>query len=147
MAWQAVLMAAGFALNAYGKHKSAKAQSNALKSEAGIAKFNAMAAKLKAQADADLQVIQSRHVLAGMKADYAGAGVEGGSVDAVMMDSAINAEMDRLSILFGGDVRSKAFMAESQAKISASRDVKKAGLLDTLSSGFMAASSFSGDKG
>ena len=64
-----------------------------------------------------------------------------------MMDSAINAEMDRLSILFGGDVRSKAFMAESQAKISASRDVKKAGLLDTLSSGFMAASSFSGDKG
>lgn len=141
MALAAGLMAAGFAIQALGQYEASKRQARALKSEANTARMNAQAARLKAQADADLQMIQTRQVLAEQKTGFAAAGVSGGSVDAVMADSAINAEMDRLSIIFGGDVRSAAFMSEAEAKMKGARDVKEAGLFGLVSTGFKGAGS------
>lgn len=135
------LMAAGFALQAYGQYQSGQKRARALRYEAQIAQRNAQAARKQAFDEAQQQQIQATKVIGEAKAGYAAAGVKGGSVDAVMRESAINAEFDRLNILFGGDVRAADFMSESQQKRMAATDIERASLLDVLSTGFMAAGS------
>lgn len=135
--------AIGVGLQLFGQIKAASGQSRALKSEAAAADRNARAARLKAQADAEMQMIQARSIIASQKAGFAAAGVEGGSVDASLADSAINAEMDRLSILYGGNLRSNEFSAEAASKRRAASDVKKASLFNMLGTGFQAAGQFS----
>jgi hypothetical protein len=136
----ATLALLGIGLEAFGSFQSNQAQASALSRDAQTSTQNAMAAVAKSRADAEQQIIQSRYILGEQRAGFAAAGVEGGSVEAVMSDSAINAEMDRLSILFGGDVRSKTFMSEAQAKSQGAKDVSTAGFFGLLSSGFKGAS-------
>lgn len=130
---------AGLIIAGVGGVMSSMAQSEALDAEADTARRNAQLTKMKTEADAENQVIQARKFLGEQAAGYAASGVEGASVFAVMADSMVNAEMDRLSIILGGDVRSRNFMAEAESKIKASRNVQTAGIIGAIGDGFMAA--------
>lgn len=138
MAIAGILMAAGYGMQAFGTYQAGKKQAQALRYEAAIARRNAAAAQEQAKADADQQQLQAMKIMAEGEAGYAAAGLSGGSVDAVMRESAVNAEFDRLNILFGGDVRSAGFMSEAEQKLSAAKDIKEAGILGALSYGFKA---------
>ena len=142
-----ILGLTGIGLSVFGNYQSGLAQSASLQSEAAQARINAITARQKAVIDADAQSIQARKLLGEQITDFAAAGVSGGSVEAVMADSMINAEMDRLSIIFGGDIRSKAFMSEAESKLQASKDIKSAGILGLLSGGFLGASKVMERKG
>ncbi len=126
----------GFAFGAYGENQAANAQSQALGKQAAAAKDNAHLAIFKAQAEAENQVIQSRAILGKQTADYSAGNLGGQSVFGVMADSATNAEMDRLNILFSGKIKSNQFLAESSAKHQAGVDVSNANTWKILSMGF-----------
>lgn len=135
----ALLAGAGLGLELFGQKQAGDAQSSALREEARIARQNAKAAKLKAQSDAEQQVIQSRQIMSETQTDFAAAGVEGGSVFAVMANSAVNAEMDRLNILFGGDVRANMLKSQAAGFGMQADDAKSAGLFSLLATGFKGA--------
>jgi len=139
MSAAAILGGLGSGLEIYGKIKASKDEASALQAEAAIAGQNAQAAILKAKAEAEVQVIQSKYIMGTQKADFASAGVEGGSVAAVMANSATNAELDRLNILFGGDVTAHGFQSEQQQKLKSASDVTSAGMYDALASGLQLA--------
>jgi hypothetical protein len=131
-----LMMMAGQGLSMFGQHESIVAQTNALKSQEQQAIYNAQSARLKGIADAELYAIQAQKLIAGQKGEFTAGGVSGGSAMAVMADSRINAEMDRLNIIFGGNLRSAQFMSEAQAKHQGAKDLNKAGLFQTLAGGF-----------
>lgn len=142
-----MMAAIGFGAQAIGGIMGAKSQSQALEEQAQIAANNAYAARLKAKADAETQVIQATHVLNAQTADYAAAGVEGGSVFAVMADSAANAELDRLNIVFNGRVKSDAYMAQAASDMDAASNVRKSAIFNLAATGFQAGSKYAERKG
>ena len=126
----------GTGLQMFGQVEAGKASARALKDQANSAESNAKAAQLKAQADAELQVIQSRKILGEQETGFAASGVSGGSALAVLADSKINAEMDRLSILFDGDIRSANFRSEARSLRRQGSEAKRAGVLGAITAGF-----------
>lgn len=136
------LMAAGYALQGISQVMSTQGQVRSLSAQAGVAEKNADLAILQAKFNAQNQVIQSQKQIAAGEAGYAASGVSGGgSVFAVIADSMINAELDRLSIIHGGDVRAANFRNQAASAKQASRDASAAGFFNVLSTGFMAAGS------
>lgn len=131
-----LLMFAGAGLSAYGSMMGSQAQQQALNDQAATAEQNAKIAKQKAFADAEMFAIQSRKVLAEQKADFSASGVEGGSVFAVMADSKANAELDRLNILFGGNIRAAQYMSEAESKYQGAENVRQAGIYSAFGSIF-----------
>lgn len=134
MASGLALMGLGMFTEIMGQQKAGVSSARSLRLESRAAKQNAQFALDEAEAEADARMIQARKIMGEQVADFAASGVTGGSVFSVMADSLVNAEMDRLSILFGGDIRSKNFMNESDAKMSESRAVKKAANLESMGS-------------
>ena len=116
----------------FGGFISKQSEAKALKDQAQQSFENAKTAKLQAQNEAELQVLQSRKLLGEQTAGFAAAGVEGGSVFAVMADSMINAEMDRLSILYGGDIRSENFSAQGSSQRRGASNLKTASFFDFM---------------
>ena len=133
------LMAVGAGMQMYGSFAGGQASKEAYQDQAQSAEQNAAMALLKAKADAELQVIQSRKVLGEQTADFAAAGVTGGSALAVMADSKINAEMDRLSILFDGDIRNANFRSQAKSLRKQAKAASQAGTFGALGDGFMGA--------
>lgn len=129
----------GFVVNAYGESEAAGKQAQALGQQASAAQKNAWFARQKAQADAENQVIQSRAILAKQSADFSAGNLEGGSVFSVMAESATNAEMDRLNILFSGKIKSDQYTAEMNSKMAEGKDLLKASIYKVLGSGFQSA--------
>jgi len=142
MAEAAVLSAIGLGIQGYGAYQSGKASSAAYKQEAAQAEKNAEAALMRANQDASIQAIQAKKVLAQGEVGFSAANLEGASALAVMMDSAINAEMDRLNIIYGGEIeaanqRANASIARQKADAS-----ETSGLFGLLAGGFGAAGKF-----
>ena len=90
---------AGTALSAIGSIQSGNAQARA-------AEYNAQAAQNQAAAQEAQQRRQAARVMASGRANAAASGIEmDGSPLEVMADSAANAELDALTIRYGGQVR------------------------------------------
>lgn len=130
------LAAIGMGLQAFGSFEASQATASALGEQASAARRNAKMAKLEAQFEAEARVIQARKMMGEQVTDFAAAGVSGGSPFAVMSESLVNAEMDRLSVLFGGNIRSRNFMAEAEGKAKAARRTREAGVIGLLGAGF-----------
>ncbi len=107
-------MAAAAVMGAGALYTGIQAQ-KAAKEQADAANQNAANAMSQAKSDAAMQAIQGQKQIAGEKADFAAGGVSGGSVMATIADSMANAELDRLNIIHGGQMRSRAYSAEATA--------------------------------
>lgn len=138
----AAVAAAGVVASVVGQKDAARAQKRAYNRQADIMRQNAAAAKKQAEADARMHAFQSEKAIQGTRAGFSAAGIEvdgGGSVAAVIEESVINAEIDRLNILNGGDIRSRSYINQAVAASTAGRDVGRASTLSMLGTAFTGA--------
>lgn len=126
------LMSAGGAL-AEGEGKAAD-----LDREAEIQTKNAALARAAAETNAKHQQMISGQKIGSIQADYAASGVtsDSGSVMDILRQSHVNAEMDRLNIIHGGEVR--AINAENRANSAraGARNARSAGTMNAFSAIF-----------
>lgn len=109
-------------------NSAAKAQQNAARYQADIASNNAQIAKDQAQYDADNHDRDVRRMLASNKARVSGSGItSSGSALDVQMDNVTEAEMDKLAILYGGEIQSDSYKAQSQGHIASGKAARQAG--------------------
>lgn len=108
---------AGTAISAVGALQAGKSQSDALGYNAEVQENNARAALASAKLNADKNDIMAQKVMGQARAEYGASGVTAtsGSVLDVMSASAMNAELDRQNILYGGQVR--AINYQNQASL------------------------------
>lgn len=113
----AAVALAGPAMQAYGSYLSGQAQGDALDYQAQNATNNAEIAKQQGDFNAARTMLFANQKIGNEVAGYAASGVDtsSGSALAVIQASHANAELDRLSILHGADI--KAINFENQASI------------------------------
>ena len=118
-------MAVATAVTAYGQYQAGKAQEAAYEYNAKVQEQNAKVAQDKAAYEAERQAQRIRRLNATQRAAYAASGVQlSGTALDLMEDSTTQGEMDRLAILYGGDVeaanmRSEATLSRFQGKSAA----------------------------
>lgn len=118
-------MAVATAVTAYGQYQAGKAQEAAYNYNAQVQEQNAKVAQQKAAYEADKQAQRIRRLNATQRAAYAASGINlSGSALDLMEDSTTQGEMDRLAILYGGDVeaanaRNEATLSRFQGKAAA----------------------------
>jgi hypothetical protein len=118
-------MAVATAVTAYGQYQAGKAQEAAYEYNAKVQEQNAKVAQDKAAYEADKQAQRVRRLNATQRAAYAASGINlSGSALDLMEDSTTQGEMDRLAILYGGNVeaanaRNEATLARFQGKSAA----------------------------
>lgn len=108
---------AGGAIGAIGSLVSGQSQADVLRNQASIQRNNATQAIVASKQNADRQVLISDKQIGSEKEQFAANGVaaDSGSVLNVLAASSANAELDRQTILYGGQVR--AINYENQASI------------------------------
>ncbi len=136
----------GQAFSMFGQIDSYHAQAKEYKTQAIQAQQNAAMALETAKASADMYAVQARKMISSTTSEYAAGGLEGGSVMAVIADSKANAELDRLNILFGGDIKSKEFTLQAAAKRRAEDSATKGAMYAALGGGFTTANAAAGMK-
>lgn len=110
----AIAAIASAAVTAAGAIQQGKQQKAIAEFNAQVAENEAISARNAAQFEADLQSDRIERVIAAQRAGAGGAGVQiEGSPLAVIADTAADGELDRLAILFSGDIA--AARATSQA--------------------------------
>jgi hypothetical protein len=110
-------IAASTAVTAYGQYQAGQAQEKAYQYNAQIQEQNAKVAQDKAAYEAEKQAQRVRRLTATQRAAYAASGVtQSGSALDLQEDSVIQGEMDRLAVLYGGNV--EAANARSEAELS-----------------------------
>jgi len=109
-----IMSAVGSAVSAYGMMQAGKAQQRAYEYNAQIAERNAQIARDQAAYEAERQESRMRRVIAGQRVGYLASGVtlEGSAME-LMVDTTVQGEMDRLAILYGGEVESVNQEAEA----------------------------------
>lgn len=135
----AAIAVAGQVFGAIQGDRAAKNQAKALKQNAATAAENAKLVRKQAALEASFQQLEASKLLGETKVGYAASGVSGGSEFAVMADSIANAEMDRLNILFGGEIKARNLGAEASSLNAQARDINRSRTLNLLASGFQAA--------
>ncbi len=100
------LMAFGGAMEGFGAIEEAKDRARMLENAAQYSMMNAAVAKQNAQYNAEKQDIQSQKIFGSIRAGYGASGIaaDSGSALAVLQQSHVNAELDRLQILHAGDM-------------------------------------------
>lgn len=108
-------MAVGTAVSAYGSYQQGKATERAMNYNAQVAEQNAKVAKDKAAYEAELQASKLRRAIGAQRAAQSGSGylLSGTALD-LQEDTTIQGEMDRLAILYGGEVESSNLKSEAQ---------------------------------
>jgi len=115
-----MLTAASAAMSAVGQIQQGNAAKSAAQFNAAVSRSNAIAARQKATADAARQERESR-----LRAGQVGAavGASGGTAEGSALDlmesNAAQEELDRLTIIHGGDISAQGF--ESDATIQTMR--------------------------
>jgi hypothetical protein len=116
------MMIVGTAVSAYGQYQSGKAQKAAYDYNAQVEERNAQIARDQAAYDASQQEKKTRQVIAAQRVAYSAGGftMAGTALD-TLRQSATEGEMDRMAILYGGDVesanrKSAATLARYQGK-------------------------------
>lgn len=116
-------MAVGTAVSAYGQYQAGKAQKRAYEYNAQIQEQNAKMAQEQAEYEARRQKSRTRKMLAAQRVAYNASGVVGSTGTALdtLRQTMMEGEMDRMAILYGGDVeavnqRSQAALSRMQGK-------------------------------
>tara|TARA_R110001592_G_scaffold13613_1_gene62245 strand:- start:8469 stop:8984 length:516 start_codon:yes stop_codon:yes gene_type:complete len=123
-----MLAATGAVVQAKAADSAAKAQANAARYQADVATNNAQIARDQAQFEADGHDRDVRRMLASNRAGVSASGItSSGSALDVQMDSVEQAEMDKLAIMYGGDMQAGNFEAEAMAQKQAAKDARTAG--------------------
>lgn len=108
-------VAVSTAVTAYGQYQAGQAQKQAYEYNAKIQEQNAKVAQDKAAYEADKQAQRVRRLNATQRAAYAASGVtQSGTALDLQEDSLIQGEMDRLAVLYGGDVEAANFRSEAE---------------------------------
>lgn len=123
------MMVAASAVSAYGQMQSAKAQSAALNYNAKVAENNAIMARDKANYEAERQASRMRRIIASQRVAYSSNGIVlGDTAMDLMLDTTTQGEMDRLAILYGGDVESVNYQAQAASSRMQARATQIAGM-------------------
>ena len=139
----------GTALSAFSQMQQGKAQAKALERSAEAAEKSAKLEQEAAAFNAEKHSLSARQVIGATEAGFGAAGVEStsGSVLAVMAASHINAEMDRLSIIYEGDIKAFGFRQQASLDRKAAKSAKAGGLLSGLATAASGAGQFALSKG
>lgn len=134
------------AMSVVSSISQASQQKQAAKYNQKVAENQAIASRQEAAANADMQRRRAAKQIGSMQASYAASGVstEGSPLE-VLEESARNAELDRLSILWGGETRAQGYEATARLEKSRGSNAMASGLLSAAGSAFKGfASTYSG---
>ena len=110
-------IAVGTAVTAYGQYQAGQAQERALNYQAAVQERNAQIAKQNAEYDAQRQESRLRRAIGSQRAAVLASGIQmEGTALELQQDTVQQAEMDRLAILYGGDINYQN--AKSEAELS-----------------------------
>jgi hypothetical protein len=105
------LVATGSVMSAMSAIQQSEAQASAMKFNAQVADRNAVAARQQARFDAEAQDKLGRMKIGAIRAGYGSAGA--GSSEDVLAMSISNAELDKQSILYKGELRALGYTDEA----------------------------------
>jgi hypothetical protein len=132
MAETALLVAAvgSTVLQAAGSIQQGQAARSAANYNAQVAENNAAAARAQAAENARRQRVMNKKALGSIRAGYGASGVtlEGSPLD-VLEESAMNAELDALSIEHAGLVRALGFQNDAALERFGGRNASRAGYM------------------
>jgi hypothetical protein len=117
-----LVMAAATAVTAYGQYQQGQAQERAYNYQAAVQERNAQIAKQNADYDAQRQSSRLRRAIGSQRAAVLASGIQmEGTALELQQDTVQQGEMDRLAILYGGEInyqsaRSEAELARMQGK-------------------------------
>lgn len=113
----AAALAIGAGVSAIGAIQQGQATSDSLNTQADMQIANASQAEAEGNFNAMKSMLYSNQKIGAITANYGASGVTSasGSVQDVLTSSAANAELDRLNILHGADL--KAIQYENQASM------------------------------
>jgi alkanesulfonate monooxygenase SsuD/methylene tetrahydromethanopterin reductase-like flavin-dependent oxidoreductase (luciferase family) len=119
----------GIAVSVLGALSSASAERRAANFNAAAAERDAAVARQNAAADAQAQSREARRRIGAARAAYGAAGValEGSPLD-VLEQSAAEAEMDKLNILYKGELQAMGYDDSAALSRSRAKDATTAGL-------------------
>lgn len=125
-----VISAIGTAVSVVSAIGGAMTQRDSAKYNAKVAENNAIASRQQAAANAEAQQRDARMRIGQMEANYAASGVslEGSPLE-ILEQSARNSEMDRLNILYGGELRAGNYGAEAQLNKSRASSAMTSGFI------------------
>jgi hypothetical protein len=115
-------IAVGTAVTAYGQYQAGQAQERALNYQAAVQERNAQIARQNAEYDAQRQSARLRRAIGSQRAAVLASGIQmEGTALELQQDTVQQAEMDRLAILYGGEInyqnaRSEAELSRMQGK-------------------------------
>jgi len=129
-------MAGGMGLGAFGALVQGQQTSDVLQYQATIQSRNAAEARASAQYNADRQSVIASRVIGAESTGFGASGVEAssGSVLSVIGASTANAELDRLNILHGGEMRAVNYENQASLDQLGARHAIQASYFDAISS-------------
>ena len=126
---------AATAVKALGAIQQGNAAKGAANYNAGILEQNAANERQQAGAREDAQRRRAAMVLGTQRAAFAqSGGGMGGSAADVMEQSAINAELDALTLRYEGDLRARGMQAEATSERFAGKQAQRAGYFQAAGS-------------
>ena len=130
--WTAAIVAA---VGVVSSLSQAQQQKSAAKYNEKLAENQAVGARQEAAAAADRQQRQSAKTIGTMQASYAASGVstEGSPLE-VLEESARNAELDRLTILWNGEGRAQGYQNTAELERSRGKNAMASGYLSAAGS-------------
>lgn len=124
------IAAVGTAISAVSAISGGMAARDSAKYNAQVAENNAIASRQQAAANAEQQQRQARLQIGQMEANYSASGVslEGSPLE-ILEQSARNSEMDRLNIIYGGELRASGYGNEASLNRSRASNAMTTGYL------------------
>lgn len=123
-----LLLVAGTAVSAVGQLASASAAKNASNFNAQVASNNAIAARQTAAANAARESRLSRKRLGALRANIGASGITlAGTPLDLLEDSAAEEELNRLSIIQGGETQARGFENTASLDRAAASNAQTAG--------------------
>ena len=127
----AVASGIGTVISAVGSIQQGNAAKAAADYNAAVARNNAIAARQTAAANAKRQERLARKRQGTIRANVGASGTEllGGSAMDVLEDSAMEEELERLSILHGGEVQARGFEADARLEKARGAAAQRSGYM------------------
>lgn len=135
-----LILAAGYALQMYGQWRGSQDQAAALEDAARLQLINAGQARAAGAFDAQRQQVVAQQRIGSMEAGYGASGVKGtGSVMDVIGMSRGFAELDRLNILHGAELRAINFENEASFNRTSAAGTRGLGFMSAAATGLKGA--------
>ena len=124
-----VMMAVGTAVSAYGQYQAGQAAKRAHEYNAQVAEQNAQIAKDQAAYEAERQKKRTRVMIARQRVGYGASGFVSNTGTALdtLRQTMQEGEMDRMAILYSGDVESVNMRAQAAAERMQGKAAAQAG--------------------